>query len=82
MFWVNLQDSQPHSRAFSGPEVYTSYITNFSTSWQLKKVLVIPMMHFAFLIWVPVSASSFSSGVMMDLRYLKDLVKLILVLLE
>jgi hypothetical protein len=44
-------------------------------SQQLKKGLVIPIIDLDFLILAFISASSFSSGVMMDPRYLKEFVK-------
>ncbi len=52
-----------------------------STSLQLKKDFVKPIIDLAFFILACISASSFSSGVIKEPRYLKDLVKLMRTLL-
>ncbi len=49
-----------------------------STSRHSKKCFVSPMIDFAFLILASISASSFNNGIMMEPRYLKCEVKLIL----
>ena len=52
-----------------------------STSLQLKKDFVKPIIDLAFFILACISVSSFSSGVIKEPRYLKDLVKLMRTLL-
>ena len=74
-----FQDSQHHKRALSAPEVYNLYFILLSTSQQLKRGLVIPMIDFALFIRAFISASLVSSGVIIEPRYLKCLVKWILV---
>ena len=70
-----FHDSQPHKAAFTAKELYTLYFVLMSTSLLLKKCRVAPIIDLAFLMRALISASSFSSVVMNDPRYLKLCVK-------
>jgi hypothetical protein len=70
-----LPDSHPHKAAFMMKEFYTLYFVLMSMSLLLKKCWVMPISYLAFLMRALISASSFSSVVMIEPRYLKLCVK-------
>ena len=75
LFLDMFQDSAPHSRVFKGPEIYTHYLTDLYTSLQLKKCFMMPIWEEAWLIFASILSSSVRSELIIDPRYLKVLVK-------